>query len=95
MLSPDTGLVDPVAAESEIRRALGDPAPLFPDAQARAVADLAVLDYLVRDMGLDDDGIFALLHEARDRADRDLADAEIPARDRDTRTGPSRVGHDS
>jgi hypothetical protein len=73
MLSPRTGLVDPIAAESEIRRALGDPAPLFPDAKARTAAQMAILDYLVRDRGLDDDEIFALLHQGRQAANRTMA----------------------
>lgn len=64
-LSKDSGLVDPVAAESEIRRALGESAPLFPDPDARAAAQLAVLDYLVRDLGLSDDQVSSLLDQAR------------------------------
>jgi hypothetical protein len=73
MLSPRTDLVDPVAAESEIRRALGDPAAFFRDGKARTTAQMAVLDHLVRDMGLDDDEIFALLRQARQEADRTMA----------------------
>ena len=73
MLSPRTGLVDPIAAESEVRRALGDRAPLFPDAKARTVAQMAILDYLVRERGLDDDEIFALLCQGRQAADRTTA----------------------
>ena len=73
MLSPRTGLVDPIAAESEIRRALGDPAPPFPDAKARTAAQMAILDYLVRDRGLDDGEIFALLRQGRQAADCTMA----------------------
>jgi hypothetical protein len=72
MLSPRTGLIDPVVAGSEIRRALGDPAPFSPDGKARTTAQLAVLDYLARDMGLHDE-IFALLCQAREAADRTMA----------------------
>lgn len=79
MLSPRTDLVDPVAAESEIRRALGDSAvPFFPDAQARMTAQMAVLDYLVRDQGLDDDEIFAVLWQARRAADRTMETGNEP-----------------
>lgn len=47
--------INAVAAESEIRRALGDPElpPLFPDANARWVAQTALIGYLVHDMDLD------------------------------------------
>lgn len=78
MLSPRTNLIDPVVAESEICRALGDPAPFSPDGKARTTAQMAVLDYLVRDMGLDDDEIFALLDQAREAADRTMAETSPP-----------------
>lgn len=70
MLAPScmTGVVDPVAAESEIRRALGDPAPEFPDPDARAAAQMTVLDFLVHDMALDDGQIGQLLRQARQMA---------------------------
>jgi hypothetical protein len=58
-------MVDPVAAESEILRALGDSAvPLFPDGDQRAMAQTALLCYVVRDMGLDDSQIDELLRQA-------------------------------
>lgn len=63
-LSGLPAVLDPVAAESEIRRALGDAAPQFPDADACAAAHMAVLDYLVHDMELDDSQIGELLHHA-------------------------------
>jgi hypothetical protein len=78
MLSPRTDLVDPIVAESEIHRALGDPTPSSADGKARMTAQMAVLDYLVRDMGLDDDEIFALLHQAREAADRTMATSSPP-----------------
>lgn len=56
--------VDPVAAESEIRRALGDPAPEFPDPNARTAVQITVLDYLVHDWALDDGQIRELLRQA-------------------------------
>jgi hypothetical protein len=68
VLSEMPGLVDPVAAESEIRRALGEPTPLFPDPNARAAAQLAVLDYLVHDLELGDDQTDSLLDQARQAA---------------------------
>lgn len=73
MLSPRTDLADPLTAESEILRALGEPAPLVADSSTRAAAQMAVLDYLVSDMHLDDDEIFALLYQARQAADRTMA----------------------
>lgn len=68
VLSEMPSLVDPVAAESEIRRALGEPTPLFPDPNAWAAAQLAVLDYLVHDMELGDDQVDSLLDRARQAA---------------------------
>jgi hypothetical protein len=59
------GLVDPVAAESEIRRALGERAVSFPDPVARATAQLTTLDYLVRGMELSDAQVDELLCQAR------------------------------
>jgi hypothetical protein len=37
---------------------------------------MAVLDYLVRDMSLDDDQISGLLRQARDAADREMDGTE-------------------
>lgn len=72
MLAPSgmIGVIDPVAAESEIRRALGDPAPEFPDPDARAAAQITVLDYLVHHMALDDGQISELLRQARQMTER-------------------------
>lgn len=58
--------VNAVAAESEIRRALGDPElpPLFPDADARWVAQTALLGYLVHDMALDHGQIEDLVRQS-------------------------------
>jgi hypothetical protein len=69
----DPDFVNPAAAESVIRRALGENAPLPPDPAARITAQFVLLDFLVRAMSLDDDGIDKLLDEARTRADRALA----------------------
>lgn len=62
--------VDPVAAETEIRRALGENIPAFPDANASAAAQMTVLGYLVRDLGLDGSALSDLLAQARSAADR-------------------------
>lgn len=66
VLSETPVTVDPVAAESEIRRVLGDPEPppLFPDADARWVAQTALLGYVVRDLELDPDQIGDLISQA-------------------------------
>lgn len=58
--------VNAVAAESEIRRALGDPEmpPLYPDADARRVAQTALLGYLVHDFGLGGSQVNDLVHQA-------------------------------
>lgn len=65
VLSELPDAVDPVAAESEIRRALGDPVPFFPDSDARAAAQMTVLDYLVHDLDLDEKQLDILLGQAR------------------------------
>jgi hypothetical protein len=69
LLSEQPTIVDPVVAESEIRRALGENLPTFPDAQVRTPAQMAVFDFLVRELGLDEAEIWALLREAREAAD--------------------------
>ena len=62
-------LVDPVAAESEVLRALGDATvPQFPDGDARTTAQAALLCYAVRDMKLDYGHINELLHHVREAA---------------------------
>lgn len=65
-------LVDPVAAESEVLRALGQAIRLFPDVAACGIARLTVLDFLVHELDLDEDEINNLLEQARDTADRIL-----------------------
>lgn len=61
--------INPVAAESEILRALGDTnVPLFPDGDARAVAQAALFSYTVHAMALDDGQIGELLRQARQMA---------------------------
>jgi len=67
-LSGHPEAVDPVAAESEILRALGQDVPTPPDATARSAAHMAVLNVLVHDMELDEEAIVDLLNEARQRA---------------------------
>jgi len=65
--------VNPVAAESEICRALGEDVPQHPDPIARMGAQYVVLDFLVRLLDLDEYAIDALLAEARYTADQTLA----------------------
>lgn len=69
-LGDQSKLVDPVAAESEIRRALGENVPLFADTAVRTAAQMALLDFLVRDLNLDEAEIWGLLRDARDAAER-------------------------
>jgi hypothetical protein len=69
LLSEQPAIIDPAVAESEIRRALGENLPMFPDARVRAPAQMAVFDLLVRELELDEAEIWALLREAREAAD--------------------------
>jgi hypothetical protein len=66
--------VNPAAAESVIRRALGENAPLHADPAARLTAQFVLLDFLVRAMSLDGAGIDRLISDARTRVDQALAD---------------------
>jgi hypothetical protein len=70
LLSEQPALVDPVVAESEIRRALGENAPWISDAKVRTPAQLAVFDFLVRELELDESEVWAMLRDAQDAASR-------------------------
>ncbi len=70
LLSEQHTLIDPVVAESEIRRALGESVPLFSDARVRTPAQMALSDFLVRDLELDEAEVWGLLRDARQAADR-------------------------
>jgi hypothetical protein len=66
LLSDRPDLLDPLAGELELRRALGEPVPASPDIGARAAAQFIFLDALVQSLGLDDEAKWDLLHRARD-----------------------------
>jgi hypothetical protein len=68
-------ILDPRAAEHQLRSALGDAMTGYrPDAEARAAAQVILLDALVRDLDLDASARVGLLNQARDLANRLLAD---------------------
>lgn len=67
-LSERPELLDPVAAELELRRALGEDVPASPDTGARATAQLILLTALARDLELGDDATWDLLLRARQNA---------------------------
>lgn len=58
-------LLDPLAAETELRVALGEDLPPWPDPQARVAAEVMLLGALVAALELDDAGVDDLLGEAR------------------------------
>lgn len=58
-------LIDPIAGEAEIRRALGENAPLAHNVDARGTIQLAVLDYLVRALDLTEEAVSELFERAR------------------------------
>lgn len=74
LLSERPGLLDPRVAEDELASALAGQAPASHEIGAVATAWLFLLDALVASLNLDDEGIDALLAEARDSADRMLGD---------------------
>ena len=73
LLSERPGLLDPRVAEDELASALGGQAPASHEIGAVATARLFLLDTLIASLDLDDDGINALLSEARKAADQMLA----------------------
>lgn len=73
LLSERPGLLDPRVAEDELASALGGQAPASHEIGAVATARLFLLDALVASLDLDDEGIDALLAEARKAADQVLA----------------------
>lgn len=68
LLSGRPGILDPITAELELRRALGEDVAVTPDAGARATAQLILLDALIESLNLDDDAIWNLLLQARGNA---------------------------
>jgi len=75
LFSERPGLLDPVVAEDEIRRALGQPITAAHDAGTRALTWLVLLDALVASLDLDQQGTDDLLSDARYEADRLMAAA--------------------
>lgn len=74
LLSERPGLLNPRVAEDELFGALGGQHPVGHEAGAVAVARLFLLDALIASLDLEDEAIDELLGEARDSADRMLAD---------------------
>ena len=72
LLSERPGLLDPRVAEDELASALGGQAPASHQIGAVATARLFLLDALAASLDLDDEGIDALLAEARKAADQML-----------------------
>jgi hypothetical protein len=71
-------ILDPRAAEHQLRSALGETmAGYRPEAEARAAAQVVLLDALVRDLDLDESARVDLLSQARDLANRLLADQHL------------------
>jgi hypothetical protein len=75
LLSERPGPLDPRVAEDELAAALGEqaPAPVGHEIGAVATARLFLLDALIASLNLDDEGIDALIGEARKSADQILA----------------------
>jgi hypothetical protein len=69
-------ILDPRAAEHQLRSALGGEmrTGYHPDDEARAAAQVILLDALVQDLNLDEPARVDLLNQARDLANRLLTD---------------------
>jgi hypothetical protein len=63
-------LLDPLAAEHELRSALGEDVPGSPAPMAKAAAQVMLLAALVLDAGMDSSAVSSFLEEARGLADR-------------------------
>jgi hypothetical protein len=68
LLSERPDLLDPVAAEQQLRSALGENVPAHPHAGTRVHTQVILLHALVQSQALDDTGLADLLHQARDLA---------------------------
>lgn len=68
LFSKEPELLDPLTAEYELRRVLGEDIPTSPDTGAGATARLILLDALIQSLNLDDKEIWSLLIEARENA---------------------------
>lgn len=81
VLDGTPAVIDPVAAESEIFRALGDQSvPQFPDGDARMAAQIPLLRYAIDSLELSDAEVQDLLTQAQTMADLELAASEAKAR---------------
>jgi hypothetical protein len=70
LLSEQPDLLDPTAAEHQLRSALGETLTSYPDAEAGARAQVILLDAVDQCEELDDAGITELLNQARTMADQ-------------------------
>src|SRR6266516_2652175 len=68
--SDEPSLLDPAAAEHQLRTALGAKLPGYPAEEARAQTQLVLLPALADSLGLDQAGLDGLLAEARPLADQ-------------------------
>jgi hypothetical protein len=73
LLSEQPDVLDPLAAEHQLRSALGEKMTSYPAAEDRARAQVILLDALVQSADLDDAGLHELLDEARQLAGQMLA----------------------
>jgi hypothetical protein len=74
LLNEKPWLLDPLAGEDELRIALGGQVTATHPVAAVALARLSLLHALIADLNLDDQGVQALLDEARPAADQMLRD---------------------
>ena len=65
LLDADHDILDPLAAECELGRALGTNVSPWQDVEVRARTQLVLLDALIQSMALDTPAIAELLEEAR------------------------------
>ena len=73
LASAQPDLLDPLAAEYQLRSALGEEMASYPDQEASARAQVILLDVLVQSADLGDAGITNLLDQARGVANGMLA----------------------
>lgn len=75
VLADHPDVIDPLVAEQQLRRALGDQTLDSNNAEVTARAQLILLDALVTSMDLDETAVVDLLSQARDMANRILSNA--------------------
>jgi hypothetical protein len=74
LLNEKPWLLDALAGEDELRIALGEHVTITHPIAAVGLAQLSLLHVLIADLNLDDQGVQALLDEARPAADQMLQD---------------------